>query len=80
MAKNLIKIQADKEAVEIRVSPFNMVFNSLVSGLAWDLETALRATVAFAVVIYFLGKLNTAPVIGHYISDILNYVSQAKVK
>lgn len=80
MSKELIKIEAEGKSVEIRVSPINMMFNSLLSGIAWGVGSVLGATVIFALIIFIVGQLNTAPVIGHYISEILDYINRNKLR
>ena len=74
MDNDLIKIEAGDKVVEIKVSAFRMTFNSFLSGLAWGVGSVLGATVIVSVIIYLFGFLNTAPIIGQYISHILSNV------
>lgn len=74
--RDLIKIQAEGKEVELKVSTGQMVFNNFLSGLAWGFGTVIGATFVVALLFYLLGQLNTAPVIGSYINDILNHVQK----
>ena len=80
MARDLIKIEAGGKKVELKVSTTQMVFNNFLSGLAWGVGSVLGATVVVASLIYFLSQLNTAPLIGHFISHILETIKTVPVK
>ncbi|MDP2671411.1 MAG: DUF5665 domain-containing protein [bacterium] len=80
MEKNLIKIEAEKDIVKIQYSPFQMAFNSFLSGLAWGVGSVLGATVIVTLIVFFVSKLDTAPIIGGYISNIIDSISSTPFK
>ncbi|OGY29599.1 MAG: hypothetical protein A3F35_02880 [Candidatus Woykebacteria bacterium RIFCSPHIGHO2_12_FULL_45_10] len=77
MSKNLIRIQAEKDIVEINYSPVRMAFNNFLSGLAWGVGSVLGATVIVAVILVLISKLDTAPIIGKYVSSVMDYIQTA---
>lgn len=77
MAEPLIKIVASGKVVEIKASATRLMFNNFLSGLAWGFGTIVGATVVFALVVFALSQLNTAPLIGSYVSSILDYIKSA---
>ncbi len=80
MAEPLIKIVASDKVVEIKASATRLMFNNFLSGLAWGFGTIVGATVVFALVIFLLSQLNTAPVIGYYVSSIIDYIQSANTR
>ena len=74
MADPLIKIVASDKVVEIKASIGKMMFANFLSGMAWGLGTVVGATVIVTLLIFIVGQLNTAPLIGGYISNILNNI------
>lgn len=77
---NLIKIEAEKDTVHIEYSPIKMAFNSLLSGLAWGVGSVIGATVVVAFLVFLIGQLDTAPIIGKYISNIIDYIQTSTSK
>ncbi len=75
MANEVIKIEASNKTVELKVSTTQLVFNNFLSGLAWGLGSVVGATVIVSLILVLLAQLNTAPIIGKYISSILNYIN-----
>ena len=80
MPEQLIKIVASGKMVEIKASIGKMVFANFLSGMAWGLGTVIGATFVLAFLLFILSQLDTAPLIGDYISDILNYVQNTSLK
>lgn len=80
MPEQLIKIVASGKVVEIKASIGKMVFANFLSGMAWGLGTVIGATFVLAFLLFILSQLDTAPLIGDYISDILNYVQNTSLK
>ena len=78
MSNELIKIETEGKSIELKVSPTRLIFNNFVSGLAWGVGSVLGATVVVGLLIYLVGLLNTAPVIGSYISHILQYINTTR--
>lgn len=60
----------------IHISTGKMVVNNFLGGLAWGFGTVLGATVVVAIVLFALSKLNTVPVIGDFITRILQQIQQ----
>jgi len=80
MTKNLIRIEADKDVVEINYSPTRMAFNNFISGIAWGVGSVLGATIIVALVIFFFSKLDAVPFIGDFISRIISEVENQQVR
>jgi hypothetical protein len=74
---NLIKIEAEKDIVHIEYSPLKMAFNSFWSGLAWGVGSVLGATVVVTLLFFLVSQLDTAPIIGQYISNIIDYIQNS---
>lgn len=80
MPEQLIKIVASDKVVEIKASIGKMMVSSFLSGMAWGLGTVVGASFILTILIFFLSQLDTAPLVGHYISDILNYIQTATTR
>ncbi len=80
MPEQLIKIVASGKMVEIKASIGKMVFANFLSGMAWGLGTVIGATFVLAFLLFILSQLDTVPLIGDYISDILNYVQNTSIR
>ncbi|HEY4694390.1 MAG TPA: DUF5665 domain-containing protein [Candidatus Nanoarchaeia archaeon] len=76
MSGEILKIEAGEKSVELKVSALRMTFNSFLSGLAWGVGSVLGATVVVSLLFYFFGLLDTAPLIGDYISKILENINK----
>lgn len=74
MSKELIKIVAGDKVVEIKASATRMMFNSFLSGVAWGFGSVFGASILVSILFLFLGSLDTAPIIGEYIANIINYI------
>lgn len=80
MKEPLIKIVAADKIVEIKASIGRMMFANFLSGMAWGLGTVIGATFVLAFLIFVLSQLNTVPLIGNYIADILNYIQNNSLR
>lgn len=58
----------------VYVSIGKMLFNNFLGGLAWGFGTVLGATLVVALVLLLLSKLDTVPIIGDFISEILKQI------
>ena len=74
MAEPIIKIVAEGKEVQIKTSTRGLMFNNFLSGIAWGLGTVVGATFVVALIVFLFSKLNTAPIIGGYISHIMNNI------
>ncbi len=74
MDKEIIRIEAGDKTIELKVSATRLAFNNFISGLAWGVGSVLGATLVVSMIIYTLGLLHTAPIIGSYITNILNNI------
>lgn len=77
MANDVIKIVAEGKSVELKVAVHKLIFNSLLSGIAWGFGSVIGATIVVGLLLLFLGFFDTAPIVGEYISKILNYIQEA---
>ncbi len=75
MDKELVRIEAGNKTIELKVSATRLVFNNFFSGLAWGVGSVLGATIVVSLIIYILGFFHTAPVIGNYISNIIDSIN-----
>jgi hypothetical protein len=60
----------------VQVSIGKMLVNNFLGGLAWGFGTVLGATVVVALVLFILSKLDTIPLIGDFINNILEEIQQ----
>ncbi len=81
MNDQLIKIVAEgsEKGIEIKANLGKMIMNSFFSGLAWGLGTVIGATVIVALLVFIASKLNTAPIVGDYISEIIKQIQNASL-
>lgn len=79
MSEQLIKIVASDKVVEIKASVGKMMFANFLSGIAWGFGTVVGATVVVTLIIFLFSQLNTAPIIGDYISQIMNYIQPSPI-
>jgi hypothetical protein len=74
MGEPIIKIVGENKVIEIKTSARGLMFNNFLSGIAWGFGTVVGATVVFTLLVFLISKLNTAPIIGGYISHIMNNI------
>lgn len=79
MPEQMIKIVASDKVVEIKASIGKMMFSNFLSGIAWGFGTVVGATFVVTILIFLFSKLNTAPIIGSYISHIINSIPSASI-
>lgn len=51
-----------------------IIFNNFLGGLAWGLGTTLGLSLVLAILGFFLSRVDFIPVIGDFISRILNVI------
>ncbi|HSX57929.1 MAG TPA: DUF5665 domain-containing protein [Candidatus Saccharimonadales bacterium] len=76
MTSNIVKIETTKEGVELHVIQERPLVRGFISGIVVGVGSAIGATFVFGFLIFFLGHLDTVPIVGKYISEIINYVQQ----
>lgn len=59
---------------KVHLSPGRLMWNNFLGGLAWGFGTVLGATIVVALVLFILSKLDTVPIIGDFISRILEQI------
>ncbi len=59
---------------KVHLSPARLMLNNFLGGLAWGFGTVLGATIVVATVLFILSKLNTIPLIGDFVSRILEQI------
>ncbi|MEX0621623.1 MAG: DUF5665 domain-containing protein [Candidatus Woykebacteria bacterium] len=72
--KEYIDIGPGKGHTRVHISTGKMVLNNFLGGLAWGFGTVLGATVVVGLGIFVLSKLNTVPILGEFISNILREI------
>jgi len=75
-----IEVGSHKGHAKIHISTGKMVVNNFLGGLAWGFGTVLGATLIVALVIFILSKLGTVPIIGDFVSDILQSLQNQAVQ
>ena len=73
--KEVVEVEVGKGYTKIHLSTGKMIVNNFLGGLAWGFGTVLGATIVAALVLFILSKLDTVPVIGDFISRILDQVN-----
>ncbi len=68
----------EKGSGRVHQSIRKMMLNNFLGGLAWGLGTVLGATLVVGSLLWFFSKLDTAPLIGDYINNILNYIQSSR--
>lgn len=61
---------------KVKESKKEIFFNNLIGGVAWGLGATVGAAIILAVAGIILTKVNTIPVVGNYIENILLYISE----
>jgi hypothetical protein len=69
-----IDVTAGRGHTRIHISTGRVIFSNFMGGLAWGFGTALGATVVLGLVIIILGKLSSVPLIGDFITHILQTI------
>ena len=61
---------------KVKETKKELFFNNLLGGIAWGLGATVGAAIILAVVGMILSKVNTVPVIGSYVENVLQYVAE----
>lgn len=74
MSEHTIKIESSSENLHVKVDQRKRLLNSFGSGILFGVGSAIGATFIFGLIIFLLGKLNTVPLVGEYIQNIIEYI------
>ena len=74
MLGNVLRIETEKDNVNVQVNQKRALVNSFVAGMLFGVGSAVGATFVFGLIIFMLSQLNTVPFIGQYISNIIDYL------
>ncbi len=61
---------------KVRESKKELFFNNLIGGIAWGLGATVGAAIILALMGVLLTKVNTVPVIGSYVENVLEYIAE----
>ncbi len=61
---------------KVRESKKELFFNNLIGGIAWGLGATVGAAIILALTGVILTKVNTVPVIGNYVENVLQYIAE----
>jgi len=64
----------------VHLSTWKIILNNFLGGLAWGLGTVLGATLIVGALLFILSKLNTIPIVGSFINEILSEIQQQSLK
>ena len=64
-----------KGYTKVHLSTWHLMRNNFVGGIAWGFGVVLGGTVIVAILLFLLNILNGVPIIGEFISNVINSVS-----
>lgn len=62
----------------VKESKKEIFFNNLIGGIAWGLGATVGAAIILAVTGMILSKVNTIPVVGNYVDNVIKYISEKR--
>lgn len=74
MADPVIKIETTKEGVDLHIIQEKRLSHSFFNGIMIGVGTAIGATFVFGFLVFTLSKLDTVPIVGQYITNIIDYI------
>jgi hypothetical protein len=74
MAEHNLKIETVKDNLQIQINQRKALFNNFAAGIFFGVGSAIGASFIFALIIFILGQLDTVPVVGQYIENIIDYL------
>ena len=77
MFGHILKIETQKDNVQVQVNQRRALLNSFTSGMLFGVGSAVGATFVFGLLIFVLGQLDTVPFVGRYISNIIDYIQSS---
>lgn len=67
------------KADRVNRSMKKLFINNFVGGIAWGLGVTVGLTLVLAIVGFFIGQLDYVPIIGTFVSDIVNFIDQNRL-
>lgn len=74
MDEHILKIETQKNNVAVQVNQKRALVNSFAAGLLFGVGSAIGATFVIGLMLLILGQLDTVPIIGRYVSQIIDYI------
>lgn len=59
----------------VKESRKEIFFNNIIGGIGWGLGATVGAAIILAFAGFLLTKVNTVPIIGDYVENILQYIA-----
>lgn len=72
--KEYIGISPNRGYTRVHISTWKVILNNFLGGLAWGFGTVLGATLVVALVVIALTRLGGIPLIGDFLSNILETI------
>lgn len=72
--KEFIDIPPNRGHTRVYLSKWQVVLHNFLGGISWGVGTVIGATVIVALLLFILNRIDTVPVIGDYISRIINEI------
>jgi hypothetical protein len=60
----------------VKESKKEIFFNNVIGGIAWGIGATVGAALILAIAGIILSKVNTIPIVGNYVENILLYISE----
>ena len=73
--REVVEVEVGKGYTKIHLSTGKMIVNNFLGGLAWGFGTVLGATIVAALVLFILSQLNTVPIIGDFINNVMEEIN-----
>jgi hypothetical protein len=64
------------EKVNVNMSTWKIIRNNIIGGVSWGLGATIGVAIILTVLSLILRQINLIPVVGTFVSDIVNFVSQ----
>lgn len=60
----------------VKESRKELFFNNIIGGIGWGLGATVGAAIIVALAGIILAKVNTVPIIGNYVENVLEYITE----
>ncbi|TXG76487.1 hypothetical protein E6Q11_04480 [Candidatus Dojkabacteria bacterium] len=67
---------AEEKYDHVKRSRKEIISNNFLGGLAWGIGVTIGLAIFLAILAFIASRVDTVPLVGNYISDILNYLLQ----
>lgn len=58
----------------------DIILNNFIGGIAWGLGATIGLAIVLGILGLILGKLNTIPVVGNFVVEIVKFVEENKLQ